>query len=130
MSGKETSGIWPLMKTKCRNAVLCLLPLVFVIGISEAVIRITFLAKPSLQRVPLPEEYRGLVQPDHELFWSLRPNIIQVYKGALVETNSLGLPDITLKPRVISVEGGKVQSAGLNEKSLGRREPPPCRAYG
>ena len=51
------------------------------------------LAQPKLASIPLPEETFGIVEPDPELFWRLKPNVVLEYAGEKggCRTNALGL---------------------------------------
>jgi lysophospholipase L1-like esterase len=71
----------------------CILPTAALLGFAEGVLGVAELAKPSLFTLPFVQEAEGLLRPDKELFWALRPNLDRYSKGvkATVRTNSLGL---------------------------------------
>lgn len=68
-----------------------LLPAALLLASAEIVIRLADLTRPSIFTLPLPEEEANLLQPDDDLFWSLRPNIDTDFSGFPLQTNSLGL---------------------------------------
>ncbi len=96
-SGQEDTAIQNTAKSKmgCRAKIFlfCILPTVAFLGFAEGVSRVAQLAKPSLFTLPFVQEAEGLLRPDEELLWALRPNLNQ-YSGAVkakVRTNRLGL---------------------------------------
>ena len=65
----------------------------------ELVFRVTGLADSPINSPVLPGEALGLNRHDHELFWSLRPNVRISYQGVIVATNELGLRSGPVRPK-------------------------------
>ncbi len=82
-------GVVPASRVKL--VLFSRLPTILLLAVLESVIRLWELADAELWTLPLPREYEGLLRPDGELFWSLRPNLSLTFKGVTVNTNSLGL---------------------------------------
>ena len=59
----------------------------------EVSFRVLEMARPKLASIPLPEETFGIVVPDADLFWRLKPNTVLDYGGEKggCRTNALGL---------------------------------------
>jgi lysophospholipase L1-like esterase len=80
---------------------------------AEAVVRLAGLAQPKLRTLALTEESAGLLAPDPDLFWSLRPNLDTTYAGARVTTNQLGLRSPEVRPKA----NGEFRILSLGESS-------------
>ena len=93
------SAQMPAALPRWKFVLFSLLPLVVLILLSEAVLRLFSLDVPRMRTSPLPEQLFGLLQPDPELFWSLRPNVAATYAGAEVSINSAGLRGPELAPK-------------------------------
>ena len=74
-------------------------PVCVLLGIAEAIIRFADLAKPRLRTFGFLEEAAGIIGPDPDLFWSLRPNLDSSYEGVRVTSNSLGLRSPEVRPK-------------------------------
>jgi lysophospholipase L1-like esterase len=68
----------------------------------EAAFRVLELARPRLASIPLPEETFGIVVPDPDLFWRLKPNLLLDYAGEKggCRTNALGLRSGPVGPKL------------------------------
>jgi lysophospholipase L1-like esterase len=101
-----------------KRIVFSILPLVVLVGAAEAVVRLAGWDRPALQTTPLPEELAGLIQPDRELFWSLRPDTHTTWRNTQVSINHQGTrgPDIPPKQpgefRILSL--GESTTFGVN----------------
>jgi lysophospholipase L1-like esterase len=85
-----------------KYAIFSLIPAVILFGAVELVFRVTGLDEPLLRTRPLPGEDGGLLRLDPQLFWSVAPDLIRRYRGALVRTNSLGLRNAEPTPRAVN----------------------------
>ena len=89
----------PLSRTKL--AVFSLLPALALLALLEVSFRLLSLADPKLTSLPLPEETFGIVVPDDDLFWRLKPNLVLDYAGEAggCRTNAQGLRSGPLGPK-------------------------------
>jgi hypothetical protein len=80
-------------KDKIKLFLFSILPALLLLLTAEVVLRATRLVKPSLFTLTFILEDEGVLVPDKELFWSLRPNLDQYSDDVQerVKTNSLGL---------------------------------------
>jgi lysophospholipase L1-like esterase len=87
----------PLPKLLLFSAIPALLLLAAV----ELSFRALELARPKLASIPLPEETFGIVVPDPDLFWRLKPNVVLDYAGEKggCRTNALGLRSSPIGPK-------------------------------
>jgi lysophospholipase L1-like esterase len=112
-------------KDKIKLLLFSILPALLLLLTAEVVLRATRLVKPSLFTLTFILEDEGVLVPDQELFWSLRPNLDQYSDDvkARVRTNSLGLrtSEVGLKLqqefRILSLGesttfGGRVSNEG------------------
>ncbi len=112
-------------KDKIKLILFSILPVLLLLLTAEIVLRATRLVKPSLFTLTFILEDEGVLVPDKELFWSLRPNLDQYSDDvqARVRTNSLGLRTAEVKPklpqefRILSLGesttfGGRVSNEG------------------
>ncbi len=80
------------MKTKIKYVVFSLLPVTILLLLLEMGVRLLDLAHPQYVTAPLPDEFRGLIEPHEELFWVLKPGARSVEpNGVPVRINSHGL---------------------------------------
>lgn len=75
--------------------------------------RLAGLDRPAHRSIPLPEETAGIIQPDSDLFWSLKPNLRTEYQGARITTNALGLRGAAIGPK----QPGEVRILCLGEST-------------
>lgn len=112
-------------RQKIKLILFSILPALLLLLTAEVVLRATRLVKPSLFTLTFILEDEGVLVPDRELFWSLRPNLDQYSDDvqARVKTNSLGLRTSEIKPkrpqefRILSLGesttfGGRVSNEG------------------
>ena len=112
-------------RAKIKLILFSILPVLLLLLTAEIVLRATRLVKPSLFTLTFILEDEGVLVPDKELFWSLRPNLDQYSDDvqARVRTNSLGLRTAEVKPklpqefRILSLGesttfGGRVSNEG------------------
>ena len=112
-------------RQKIKLIVFSILPALLLLLTAEVVLRATRLVKPSLFTLTFILEDEGVLVPDRELFWSLRPNLDQYSDDvqAQVRTNSLSLRTSEVKPklphefRILSLGesttfGGRVSNEG------------------
>jgi len=98
--------------------VFAILPAVLLVGAAEGIVRLAGWDRPTLQTTPLPEELAGLMQPDREFFWSLRPDTHTTWRNTQVSINHQGTrgPDIPAKQpgelRILSL--GESTTFGVN----------------
>ncbi len=93
-------------------------PTVLLFGACEIAVRSLGLDEPRVRSKALPEELFGAIQPDPDLFWSLKPDLrLQTHnlKGQpiRVSTNSLGLRS----PEPLAKKPGEVRILSLGESS-------------
>ena len=112
-------------RQKIKLILFSILPTLLLLLTAEVVLRATRLVKPSLFTLTFILEDEGVLIPDRELFWSLRPNLDQYSDDvkAQVKTNSLGLrasevgPKLPQEFRILSLGesttfGGRVSNEG------------------
>jgi lysophospholipase L1-like esterase len=82
-------------------ALFSALPALALLVAVEVSFRMLELANPRLQTIPLPEEVFGIVIPDDDLFWRLKPNVTLDYAGEEggCRTNALGLRSGPIAPK-------------------------------
>lgn len=126
-------------RAKIKLILFSILPALLLLLTAEVVLRATRLVKPSLFTLTFILEDEGVMVPDRELLWSLRPNLDQYSDDvkAQVRTNSLGLRTSEVKSklpqefRILSLGesttfGGRVSNEGtysaLLEKLLNEHD--------
>lgn len=82
-----------------KRLVFSLIPLVVLAATLEGAVRLAKLDRPTIQSTPLPEELAGLIQPDRELFWSLRPDTHMTWRGTQVSVNHQGTRGADIAPK-------------------------------
>ncbi len=77
------------------------LPALALLAAVEVSFRVLEVARPKLASIPLPEETFGIVVPDADLFWRLKPDAVLDYGGEKggCRTNALGLRCGPLGPK-------------------------------
>lgn len=90
--------------------------------LAEGIARVFDLAQPQFVTAPLPGEFRGMVQPHEELFWSLIPNaVVKGNQNVTVSINAEGFRGKNLKPkqanefRILSLGESTTFGAGVEE---------------
>ena len=96
-----------------KRIVFSALPVCALLGIAEAIVRYADLARPRLRTFGFLEEAAGIIGPDPDLFWSIRPNLDSSYEGARVTSNSLGLRSPEVRPK----EKNELRILSLGESS-------------
>lgn len=112
-------------KDKIKLLLFSILPVLLLLLTAEVVLRAAKFVKPSFFTLAFILENEGILVPDKELFWSLRPNLDQYSDDvkARVRTNSLGLrtsevgPKLPQEFRILSLGesttfGGRVSNEG------------------
>lgn len=107
----ETSSGGPLPWWKLL--LFSLLPAALLLAGAEVAVRIAGLSGPALRTFALPEETAGLIIPDRDLFWSIRPNLNATHWGVRVSTNEIGLRAPAIRPK----EGNEFRILSLGESS-------------
>lgn len=92
---------FPASGSRLKLCVFAVIPAIVLLAFIEAAFRFFELAAPRLRSIPLPEEEYGLLQPDPDLFWSLKPDVHREFGGDPrgYNTNSLGLRSAELGPK-------------------------------
>lgn len=87
--------------SRLKIAVFALLPALVLFAGIEGVFRLLELASPRLRSIPLPEEEYGLLRPDEDLLWSLKPDTHLPFAGDPrgYNTNRLGLRSAEVGPK-------------------------------
>lgn len=90
--------------------------------LAEGIIRVFDLAQPEFVTAPLPGEFRGMVQPHEELFWTLKPNTIaKEANDVTVHINAQGFRGKNLEPkqaneyRILSLGESTTFGAGVED---------------
>jgi lysophospholipase L1-like esterase len=91
------------------------LPALVLVAAIELTFRALELARPRLASIPLPEETFGIVEPDPDLFWRLKPDMVLDYGGEKggCRTNALGLRSAPLGPK----QAGEFRILALGEST-------------
>jgi lysophospholipase L1-like esterase len=84
---------------KWKFALFSLIPLLLLLLVAEVAARLVVTGRPEVSTVPLPEESAGLLEANHELFWSVIPNLDLNYLGGRVQTDSRGLRNGEIKEK-------------------------------
>jgi lysophospholipase L1-like esterase len=82
-----------------KRLAFSLIPLLVLVLALEAVVRVAKLDRPAIQSTPLPEELAGLMRPDRELFWSLRPDTRTTWRRTQVSVNHQGTRGADIAPK-------------------------------
>ena len=82
-----------------KRLLFSLIPILLLLTIGELTVRVAGLDAPQLMTNPMAEEMAGLFVRDPDLFWSLKPELDIEFKGAKVQTNSLGLRSPKMHPK-------------------------------
>lgn len=92
----------PSAKTlpRWKLVLFSLLPVCALLVVAEVVVRVAGLTEPNLKTFGLMEEGAGIIGPDPDLFWSLRPNLDSAYEGVRVTSNALGLRSLEVRPKL------------------------------
>jgi lysophospholipase L1-like esterase len=118
-TGHDSSSVGGAVPGSAKNLprwkriVFSLLPVSILLVAAEAVVRLKGLAEPRLKTLGLLEEKAGIIGPDPDLFWSLRPNLDSSYDGARVTSNALGLRSPEVRPK----EKNELRILSLGESS-------------
>lgn len=105
---------------KIKHLFYTLIPTVVLLGSVELVFRAFYSFKPEFVTAPLPDEFRGLIQPHEDLFWVMRPNaVVNEPNGEVVRINAQGFrgPDLERKRpndyRILSLGESSTFGAGV-----------------
>lgn len=108
------------MEIKIKHIVFSLIPTIVLFGGLELVFRSFYSFKPEFITAPLPDEFRGLIQPHKDLFWVMTPNTeVQEPNGEIVKINAQGFRGSDLgvkKPgdyRILSLGESSTFGAGV-----------------
>jgi len=98
-----------------RLVLFSALPALVLVAAIELSFRALELARPRLASIPLPEETFGIVEPDPDLFWRLKPDMVLDYGGEKggCRTNALGLRSGPLGPK----QAGEFRILALGEST-------------
>lgn len=110
------------MKKKVRYFLYSFIPVIALLGLAEGIVRIFDLAQPQFLTAPLPGEFRGMVQPHDELFWSLKPNTVaKEANDVTVHINAQGFRGEDMQPkqpneyRILSLGESTTFGAGVED---------------
>jgi lysophospholipase L1-like esterase len=101
-----------------KRIAFAFIPVLVLLIAGEIVVRVAGWDRPAFQTVPLPEELAGIMRPDRELLWSLKPDTRVTWRNTQVTINHQGTrgPDIPAKRpgelRVLSL--GESTTFGVN----------------
>jgi len=96
-----------------KRIAFALVPLIVLIVIGEVVVRVAGWDRPAFQTVPLPEELAGIMRPDRELFWSLKPDTKATWRNTQVTINHEG----TRGPEIPAKRPGELRILSLGEST-------------
>ena len=95
---------------------------------AELLFHMTDLVNSPINSPALPTEASGLDQIDHELFWSMRPNLRILFQGVMISTNELALRSAPVGPkqknefRILSLGESTTFGAGVeNDETYSAR---------
>ncbi len=73
-----------------KRVVFSLVPLCLLVLLLEGGVRLLGWDRPVLQTLDVPEERAGLIQPDRQLFWSLKPDMHAIWQDTRISINHFG----------------------------------------
>src|SRR5215467_816377 len=82
-----------------KRTVFAFVPLVVLAGVLEGTVRLAGWDRPALQTLELPEERAGLIQPDRELFWALKPDTHAIWHDTRISINHQGTRGENIEPK-------------------------------
>ena len=82
-----------------KRVAFALIPVLLLLVAGEVVVRVAGWDRPALQSVPLPEELAGIMRPDRELFWSLKPDTHTTWRNTQVTINHQGTRGAEIAPK-------------------------------
>jgi hypothetical protein len=82
-----------------KRIAFALVPLGVLIVVLEGGVRLLLWDRPALQTLELPEERAGLIQPDRELFWALKPDTHAIWRDTRISVNHAGTRGAEIEPR-------------------------------
>lgn len=112
-AGKKTPAAPVRRLSIGKRVAFALIPLVVLIVLGEVVVRVAGWDRPALQTVPLPEELAGIMRPDRELLWSLKPDTKVVWRNTRVTINHQG----TRGPEIAAKRPGELRILSLGEST-------------